>query len=448
MQKQRLQASEGEDAMMAAIFCGVEKEKGEEKSDEKNVNVERMRIGLRTQQAVEKVQSKLTDLEAVYDSVKADVQKIVEGADGADKGAMEKVAADLEHSWGLAKAHLLCLSKEVTACQSGLPDASTVPALVAIHEAAATKMKTMCQGATTDFQALVKQIRNQSRAQVRAFGILNAKQRKTEEEATRQKPALWHILVKEWKSPTNGSDSLFECLQGVRAARVSVSSENSYQKIIDDTKTRACIRTNLKNLKLGQAGVVTAVSGGPGPQKKFKTLVRSGCDIELFTAVVLPKTDWAFHVFKFEVVTSSSAWASISWPHLGMMEARLVMAGSMVVAGVENNSVPGHSFKDKRDYLAQTTGPGLWALIQANGFVEKFQDGQMEGGANILVIPSGFATVTAAENCTYLRWSFCGDERDAARANLTLQGLCDSFADLKTGTVPYADYAKYIGCRV
>ncbi len=78
----------------------------------------------------------------------------------------------------------------------------------------------------------------------------------------------------------------------------------------------------------------------------------------------------------------------------------------------------------------------------------KLEEGQTKSGNDIIVIPTGFMLVWAAENCQYIRWSFAGDVADTERSRITLNALLDSFPEVKTGIPGAVELLKVWGGRL
>ena len=104
----------------------------------------------------------------------------------------------------------------------------------------------------------------------------------------------------------------------------------------------------------------------------------------------------------------------------------MVLHGDMTVHGFFDSHIPGDNFSDKRNYLIQT-GPQEWArLLALGGFRAQFINGISTNGDSILSLPTGFVFITACSECSYVRWSFSGDQGDALRAKVALQHIIDS----------------------
>ena len=177
--------------------------------------------------------------------------------------------------------------------------------------------------------------------------------------------------------------------------------------------------------------------------------MRSLADQEIFTQPTLPKAEYSFHVTKFDVVSTSADAALVHWTHMGMMEARLVVKGAMVIAGIRDSAVPGETFRQKQEYLMQTSAHELDQMIRSDGWLEKFfPTGLTADNKSMIAIPTGFVLLQAWTDCTYIRWNFIGDAGDMARAKIALQNMIDSFPDVKAGCAGVAEYARFIGCRV
>ena len=74
-------------------------------------------------------------------------------------------------------------------------------------------------------------------------------------------------------------------------------------------------------------------------------------------------------------------------------------------------------------------------------------DGVTADGSCVVSIPTGYVTVTATSNCSYICCGFCGDDRDRSRVQQGLQEILDAFPDIKWSPGA-ADFGRFLGCRV
>ena len=154
-------------------------------------------------------------------------------------------------------------------------------------------------------------------------------------------------------------------------------------------------------------------------------------------------------MYGFQVLSYSNSYAIQGCSHMGLMEARLVISGNFVMAGVSSDVVPGATFREKRQNVAVMPHQTFMEMITSQGWIVTFTDGQTIGGENIVAVPSGHMTFCATDNnCKMVKWAFAGDDRDLARAKVVLQNLLDQFPELKAGNTGYADFGQYLGLRV
>ena len=121
----------------------------------------------------------------------------------------------------------------------------------------------------------------------------------------------------------------------------------------------------------------------------------------------------------------------VNWAPYCMMSAVVMMSGNVTLAGAKPERAPGSAWAEKRDYLYQCDRERLLALIQDGGWLCKFESGNTAKGHSMIVIPSGFMIMTAAENATMLRWPLISDDADKQRVSSGLRNLLDSFPEFR-----------------
>ena len=174
--------------------------------------------------------------------------------------------------------------------------------------------------------------------------------------------------------------------------------------ITKNNRIKGALKENDKNLKGGSGSVYCSILGNPSSLKRLMTTLKAQVDNELFSAVVLPKADWTQHVYKIDVCGTDDACCGVTWPHLGMMEARLVLSGTGTFVGIRTAAIPGDTLRAKREHLTTLPFPDIAALIKTEGWAVHFENGVTEGENNLVCIPTGFAVLWAADQLKYLRW--------------------------------------------
>jgi len=159
--------------------------------------------------------------------------------------------------------------------------------------------------------------------------------------------------------------------------------------------------------------------------KEFK----KGFDAQLFTAMPLPKQDWASSVFKPQWFGAQKNFNYSGLSPMCLMEAKLLMSGSMVICGWSLDVMRnlGADLKVKRQAALMANSEQLNAWIAAGkGFATRLQPG------DIILIPSGFFfMVSATEDSNGIRWAVSSDEADSCRVRDNLGVLMDSYPALK-----------------
>ena len=110
------------------------------------------------------------------------------------------------------------------------------------------------------------------------------------------------------------------------------------------------------------------------------------------------------------------------------IEAFLLLEGSLVLYGVPYERCPGDDSKSKRLPMRRMSEDGLKTLVeQADGFVVRMMAEKRERH----VIPSGYVTVLASNDVSYLRWGISAGDSDAMRAQMILKHMLGSFPELR-----------------
>ena len=120
-------------------------------------------------------------------------------------------------------------------------------------------------------------------------------------------------------------------------------------------------------------------------------------------------------------------------------EVIVTLVGSLVVAGLPLDAIPGEDLKAKRKNLGQATIDQLKQYLTNGGWMVRLKD------VGVLVVPTGFLLLKAAETATTcLRWSFCGDERDLYRTGVALEALLAAYPEMKNPHLGYQQFMEWI----
>ncbi len=90
----------------------------------------------------------------------------------------------------------------------------------------------------------------------------------------------------------------------------------------------------------------------------------------------------------------------------GLIEARLCLAGSLCVWGVERNVLEGDTAASKKSFLSELDAAPFVKLVTDHGFFARLTEGEL------LIVPGKFAFVyVTVEEFEGLRWHLLGDEK-------------------------------------
>ena len=77
-------------------------------------------------------------------------------------------------------------------------------------------------------------------------------------------------------------------------------------------------------------------------------------------------------------------------------------------------------------------------LIDDGGFKVTHTD------VDLLVVPSGYLTIVAANTSRWIRWSIAGDEADRVRTETGLQSMLDSFPEVRQPASGYQQFRDFL----
>ena len=101
----------------------------------------------------------------------------------------------------------------------------------------------------------------------------------------------------------------------------------------------------------------------------------------------------------------------------------------------------------KRWAISEMPTDNLRALIADGGFLWHFDEGEAEqNGQRLIVIPTGFFILQAAEQSSFVRWGLTADDRDIGRTKLALQQMTQAFPELrdrKTGCLSFLEFLEH-----
>ena len=446
MYQQRQSAFEADDLMNASMkkaCVGV----GAKKLTNLSVNVEKQRLNTKVVTHLEHYAAKLREHEGSFVMQQSQATKMLESPDADITRTAQNLLSEGLQMWRACKDHIDAMIAKMTTWQKEMYAADTVEQVQVVAVLIHNSSKTLNMEATKRFREFLVQLCKTQRESGANIARKSAGARLQKEKDERPKPPLWLILMADERDDVNIAQSIFETKAGVRASASGFASIIGFETVLSNGKVKSAIKANRNAIAKGVSSCKTPLVFSVQSWNRFRGILVSSMSADLFTQPSLPRVAWASRVVNLEVISTDNTNVEISWGAFGMMENRMVLHGDMTVHGFFDSHIPGDNFSDKRNYLIQTGPQELARLLALGGFRAQFINGISTNGDSILSMPTGFVFITACSECSYVRWSFSGDQGDALRAKVALQHIIDSFPEKKQ-TAGYVDYARFLGLRV
>jgi hypothetical protein len=258
------------------------------------------------------------------------------------------------------------------------------------------------------------------------------------------KPPQWSILMGYDKDMAACSESVFEAKGGLKAAALKLLVGAQVHKITDLPVYKKASRELQKHIASGHAHGVYDMKQ-PLQLKKFVKIIREMCPADLFSRLPLPEDEWGQRIFRPEMGRTGSAYINFGWTDFAVMEARVFVSGKHVIAGVRTERIPGEDLAEKRKIMSEMPADNLRALIADGGFFWRFDEDEAEqNGQRLIVIPTGFFILQAAEGSSFVRWGLTADDRDIGRTKLALQQMTQAFPELRDRKTGYLSFLEFL----
>ena len=425
------------------------------KTEKKSVGVEKVRVEANIAKWIASAQEKKNKLEEQRHKIIG----LVRGSmgettvpDGEDVAEAEKIGnALLEEIKEKAIAVKDVINEVIAKCtqtKQAVSECENVKAVIEFEKEFIEKGKDLKCLAMANWANLTRSIGTQYSTRKRAEGRQSARVARQQVDATRIQQPLWIGLFALPEEMKNVGSSVFEAKGGMRASITAINSEDNYNKINGHPQLRTLAKAAALAIKRGVEVVSSPFQGSAIAYKRFTTLLSQSVGVDLTSTSVLPKADWSKYVYGASIVMCNQNYLNVGWPHMGLMEVRVVLSGDVVFAGIPNDIVPGDSYLQKRQYIYDAGIMEVNAMIVQSGWYIKFNNGQTPEGMNVLTIPTGCVVLWAGKDVKMLRWSLVGDDRDIRRGKAQLQNLHASFSDLKEPNMHYLSFATHLGLRV
>ena len=440
----------GEDAMAASIYARKAKSSpAETTKKESAVPVEKIKLCSKVQTLQETRVRKLVELGEHYNKAKAKLNKALEDAENPNKESVLETLGQLEKGHVLAHDYLdQALQDRYAKVLKDVNKAGSADTVMELKSLVSGLHKELVGEKVKAFNDMVRNVNVTFAAMCRTKGASVHKAAKAALQPARASP-LYTILDSGLTMNThNLCNSVFEAKAGVRASHVVFSSHENYFKVTSSPVCKKAFGKCVAGLKRGLSCCKDSLSSGQMVNKRFEEVVVAACGAELRTKRTLPKQDWASKVFEFQAFASDAATALAHWPPFALMQVMVLTEGSMAVAGLKSDRVPGNSYADKRDYIMKATVDDIDHIIKDGGFFSRYRDGaQEDSGENAILIPSGFMLVMSCSNARILQWSLVADMSDTNRVKDSLRNVLTSFTELRNPETGYMQFAEHLGVQ-
>ena len=350
---------------------------------------------------------------------------------------VEDILKDVVVKYSKNKTHLEELKEEVSCTKTLVSSATNADELKEARKAATESMKRFTRGDAKEFAAVVrtvhafyeKELRSAASAAVpigtKAPIVLTLEQ----------------YIIDE-KLVIGAFGSVFEAKAGVRGTLIAPASGEDPVSVIAAQpwfkSAKRVLENHLKNNSWGVADVDDVKK----VKKTEKSLLKS-FDPSVFSKLALPSPSthpWAAKVYGMQAFGSQAGFTHVGVPHMGCIEARLLVSGRELVLGVEVSRVPGASMREKRAFMHSAPLGVLKDLVTKYGFA------LLHDCTHLAVIPSGFLVLGCAfEKSFGVRWSVSADGPDTNRVKAILADLLENFPELKQPSTGYSSFLNYLG---
>ena len=308
--------------------------------------------------------------------------------------------------------------------------------------------KLLCAGGVKSFNTFARQVNVTCGIHkgTKATGKGAGRSRKPEKQVS----PLWTMLMEGMaEEPShNICNSKFEAKAGIRASFLEFFAPESRKCIIDAPVVKKASGRVAKALKGNLEACSDELIAGKGVLRAFDEKVGMGLGAELRSKRSLPAGEWARKVFAFFLYGGSYGATEVAWAPYGMMQAQLVISGTMVIIGLKTDTLPGHTYEEKRNAVSRMTMQNIKDHIDQGGFFCRFEQGvEATTGNTGILIPTGFLILTASRDARVLRWSLTSDEADTARVRDTLRNCVQSFPEFRTPEAGYMQFGQALGVQ-
>ena len=433
---------EVEDLTAASLVSATGDESIKSKASGKNVSVEKVRVGGAINLLVEKCRTNIKTNDAVLSDINGRLKTQFDGI-GSMNPHITQAQADLTRAHTTAtqfydktidKLLLLVTNlaqyENATAVSAQKTEADRLMKLVAAPKG---EVKTFVQ-AKKEF---VKMLDNQARdAKMQVAG--NA----MDKADVRESPFYTIIKTKYGNADekVNCTSSFFEAKSGSRAALLSPNPlTDPLATLLNNAKVRKGLKDMQKHLLTNSTGISKLPD--PAVQRKLKKDLSVAFDANMFSQLPLPPNqDWTAQVFEYQIFGSQDKHISVNFPHMCLMEARVLLEGEEIIVGIPYTNIPGENLKAKRAGLFSMPMDTIADLVSTTGFAFRHDSTQLA------LLPTGFVIIIASVGggTAGLRWSVSSDDACVNRTKSQLQVLLESFPELGNASTGYCQWKAWL----
>jgi hypothetical protein len=235
------------------------------------------------------------------------------------------------------------------------------------------------------------------------------------------------------------SASVFEAKGGVRACGIAA---NPLKDPVPLIKANAFAKKAFKDitsyLKSNDWGVINMSE--PPKRKKIVGFLKAAYDATLFNRLPVPHNeDWPTVLYEPQFYGMAKSFTYVGLCPFAAMEARLMLEGTQIIAGISYDKCPGETMKDKRNNIYKLHIDDLKPLIVNSGFITSSDP------SKLIVLPTGFMIMIAAATAGWgVRWGMSSDDHDTGRVKMLLRLMLDAFPELKHPAAHHSPFYDYL----
>ena len=362
--------------------------------------------------------------------------------DEATKEATSKSQADTEALYQTALQYLeLGCRAKLSGLKHSMSKVEAPQQVVTARSDLALAIKSFTAGPVKEFHSHVRALNLSVQSSLRRSATGAKATRAGKPAATKSELAKAVEVMGEH----NVTLSVFEAKGGVRLCKMPCESEDKFQALLSTPLIKKGLARIERAIKQGS---LTAVQDKLEPSKaqasKFETTLVRAVGTELRSRRALPAhLEWAPKVYGFRLHGTSES-TEVSWTHFGLMEAIVFFEGTGTFLGLRTEHISGASYFEKRETVMRMSGDTLARSVQNHGWLLQIKDGTAQDGCNIAIVPSGFLLVSVCSGIRCLRWSLSSDDQDLRRAQATMVGVLESFAEFRNPEIGMAQFSKLL----